>query len=60
MKIIKSTFVTLNALPKISDHVYKINGKKKKTNKNLRRFFKEILRAPFKFFTHLTEVEPML
>ena len=29
MKIIKSTFVTLNALPKISDHVYKINGKKK-------------------------------
>ena len=33
MKIIKSTFVTLNALPKISDHVYKINGKKKKTNK---------------------------
>ena len=30
MKIIKSTFVTLNALPKISDHVHKINGKKKK------------------------------
>ena len=60
MKIIKSTFVTLNALPKISDHVYKINGKKKNKNKNLRRFFKEILRAPFKFFAHLTEVEPLL
>ena len=61
MKIIKSTFVTLNALPKISDHVYKINGKKKKNkNKNLRRFFKEILRAPFKFFAHLTEAEPLL
>lgn len=30
MKIIKSTFVTLNALPEISDNVYEINGKKKK------------------------------
>ena len=59
MKIIKSTFVTLNALSEISDNVYEINGKKKK-EKNLRRFFKEILKAPFKFFAHLTEVEPLL
>lgn len=50
----------MNALPKISDNVYEINGKKKKKEKNLRRFFKEILKAPFKFFAHLTEVEPLL
>ena len=29
MKIIKSTFITLNALPEISDNFYEINGKKK-------------------------------
>ena len=58
MKIIKSTFVTLNALPEISDNVYEINGKKKK--KTWEGFFKEILRAPFKFFAHLTEAEPLL
>lgn len=49
----------MNALSEISDNVYEINGKKKK-EKNLRRFFKEILKAPFKFFAHLTEVEPLL
>lgn len=51
----------MNALSEISDNVYEINGKKKKKKeKNLRRFFKEILKAPFKFFAHLTEVEPLL
>ena len=40
MKIIKSTFVTLNALPEISDNVYEINGKKKKT---LEGFLKKYL-----------------
>lgn len=39
MKIIKSTFVTLNALPKISDHVYKINGKKKKQKQKPEKVF---------------------
>lgn len=58
MKIIKSTFVTLNALPEISDNVYEVNGKKKKQPEKV--FFKEILRAPFKFFAHLTEAEPLL
>lgn len=50
----------MNALSEISDNVYEINGKKKKKEKNLRRFFKEILKAPFKFFAHLTEAEPLL
>lgn len=48
----------MNALPEISDNVYEINGKKKK--KTWEGFFKEILRAPFKFFAHLTEAEPLL
>ena len=49
MKIIKSTFVTLNALPEISDNVYEINGKKKKNN--LRRFFLKKYLGPLSSFS---------
>lgn len=52
MKIIKSTFVTLNALPKISDNVYEINGKKK----TWEGFLKEYL-GPLSSFS-LTWLKP--